>query len=433
MRKALIVAAAELGQSVRTKAFIVSVLLMPILLGGSVVVQRFVERHSDESERRFAVLDHTGKLASGLVMNTAARNLLVAGRAAAYLAEVIPVPLPGAPAAALDELRLTLSERIRDKTLFAFIEIPAATLDGDGAVSQLRYHSDSPTYEDLRAWLELSLNEQVRLARFERLGLDAAVAAHVQRPVPSAHLGLLARSDDGVVREAKRVDQVRTLGVPIIAMMLVFMVVMMSAPQLLNSVLEEKMSRISEVLLGAVTPFELMLGKLTGSACVSLLLATIYAGGGYAAATILGRSDAFPLELIPWLVIFLVVAVFLFGSIFLAVGAACSDIRDAQSLMTPVMMIAIFPMFVWIGVFKNPESTFAVTMSMIPTATPFLMMLRLSLHPGPPLWQVLLSLVLCGGFTYLCVRGAGKIFRVGLLLQGKAPSLRELWRWARAD
>jgi ABC-2 type transport system permease protein len=206
----------------------------------------------------------------------------------------------------------------------------------------------------------------------------------------------------------------------------------MTTPQLLNSVLEEKMSRISEVLLGAVTPFELMLGKLLASTAVSAVMTLVYLIGGFWAAHRWGYLDALDPRLLGWFVMFLVLSVLAYGAMFIAIGSACSDLRDAQNLMTPAMMMLMIPALTWTMVAKAPQSAFSVGASLFPPATPFLMLLRLALPERPPAWQVALGVALTLAATALVVWAAGRIVRVGLLMQGKAVRLGELWQWIRA-
>ena len=425
MRRTLVVAASELDRAVRTKAFVVSVVLLPVLMVGSIAVQKLAEGQVDTRPRRFVVIDETGRLYEPLAEATRRRNALVQGKAGPFLPDAVS-PDGHLP----EDARLAISERIRAGELFALVEIPADALDPDAVPPpRIRYYSDHPSYEDLRVWVELAVNEAVRAHRYREARLDPALVARLDRPVASDHLGLIARGAGGRVEPAARVDPLKSVGVPIVLMFMLFMVIMMSAPQLLNTVLEEKMSRVSEILLGSIRPFELMLGKLAGSAGVSLILAVLYLGGGIAVVTYLGKGDAVSPALVGTFFLFLVLAVFLFGSLFIAIGAAVTDLKDAQSLMTPVMLVAMIPMFTWTAVLKAPSSAFAVGMSLFPPAAPFLMMLRVSLHPGPPVWQVALAVVLTAATTVGFVYAAGRIFRVGLLLQGKSASLGQMVRW----
>jgi ABC-type Na+ efflux pump permease subunit len=434
MRKALVIARSEFQTAIRSRAFIISLLAMPILSLGSILAQRYFLGRVDTEPKACAVIDHSGRVWDGLAAAAKQHNAEVAptserpARGGEYRLERVEV----APGASLDETRLALSERVRKKELFAFIEIPANAAAPDAPVDIIRYYSNDPTKDELREWLERAVTDEARRQRFAAFGADPAVIDKLQRPVPSIALGLFDRAADGSVAPAKPVDRVRTFVVPMVLMFIIFMVVMTSAPMLLNSVLEEKMSRISEVLLGSVTPFELMLGKLLGSAGVSLVLGALYVGGGIGVARYLGYGMVLPVSMLPLLLLFLVLAMFFYGSLYIAVGSACTELKDAQSLMMPIVILTIMPMMVWTAVLRDPNGSLAVGMSLFPPATPFLMLLRMALQPGPPLWQVALSLVLTAAATVGCVWAAGKIFRIGVLSQGKSATFTDMVRWVLA-
>jgi ABC-type Na+ efflux pump permease subunit len=185
--------------------------------------------------------------------------------------------------------------------------------------------------------------------------------------------------------------------------------------------------------MGSVTPFELMMGKLLGSVGVSVLLAVIYIAGGLAVAQYWGSyASAVTLPILLWFGLFLLLAVLIFGSLFVAIGAACNDLKDSQGMMTPVMILVMLPVFTASAVLRAPDGMFAIVLSMIPTAAPFIMMLRISLQPGPPAWQIAVSVGLMLATVLLVVWASAKIFRTGLLMQGKSATVGEMLRWVRA-
>jgi ABC-type Na+ efflux pump permease subunit len=212
-------------------------------------------------------------------------------------------------------------------------------------------------------------------------------------------------------------------------LIVMFMAIMSNAQHLINATIEEKISRISEVLLGSVSAFELLAGKLLGIVGVSFVLAFVYLAGGIYSLIQFGRPDLIDPGLMLWFVVFLLCASLLFGSLFQALSSACSDLKDAQHLLQPAMMILMLAYLASFIVLRAPDSPLAVALSFVPLTTPFAMMLRLALPPGPPLWQLLLSVVMLVSVTALAVWVAGRIFRVGLLMQGKPPNLPELLRW----
>jgi ABC-2 type transport system permease protein len=204
----------------------------------------------------------------------------------------------------------------------------------------------------------------------------------------------------------------------------------MTTQPLLNGVLEEKMARIAEVLLGSVPPFQLMLGKLLGYVGVAVTLVAVYLVGGFIVADYFGYADIIPAHLLVWFMVYQCLAILMFGSMFLAIGACCNDIREAQNLMLPVWLILCIPLLTLQLVIEHPDSLFSVLLSLFPPATPLVMVPRMAIPPGAPLWQPVVGVVGTLITTALCVWVSGRIFRIGLLLQGKPPKIREMIRWA---
>ncbi len=432
MRKVLTIAASEFLTAVRAKGFWIGLLFMPVLFGGAMSLQKAVDRQVDASPRILAVIDDTGQLMDGLHEAAAAWNRGERDMGPA----VTDGPKFGIEAIAAagrdrEALRLELSDRVRREELFAFAELEAGLLSPDTA-DKIRYYSSAPAYGDLPSWLHRSVMKQVVTRRFAEADVSPLVVHNLIKPLVIEELGLLDRTREGTVRAAQTVDKVRTIAVPVSFMFVLFIIVLTTTPQLLNSVLEEKMSRISEVLLGSVTPFQLMLGKLVASTAVSAVLTLVYLTGAAYAARRWGYLDVIDPRMLSWFVVFLLLAVLIYGSLFIAIGSACSDLKDAQNLMTPAMMLIMIPVLMWPAVTRAPQSVLSVGASMFPPATPFLMLLRLALEERPPVWQVAGSVVLTLLTTIVIVWAAGKIVRTGLLMQGKGVGLRELVRWVRA-
>ncbi|MHC4697666.1 MAG: ABC transporter permease [Planctomycetota bacterium] len=411
MRKMIVIAMREYLAAVKTKAFIITLLAMPILMGGSIAVQLLLKDKVDTSDKRVAVLDYTGRLYESVAEAARSRNEKeIFKDGAGSGRQVLPRFLMEGAEPADDGLATAvfeLSERVRNDEIMSFVIIGRDVIEPgeDPTHEAIAYHSNTPTYYDLRRWLSVELNNRIRQLRLEAAELDPVVVAEATRDTPVANL------------------------VPFFLMMLMFMVVLVGSQPLMNGVIEEKMQRIAEVLLGSIPPFQLMMGKLIGIAGVSLTLATFYIVGGFVALNKSGYGDIFPTHVVWWFMVFLTLAVLMFGSLFIAIGAAVSDLKEAQSLVLPVTIVAATPMFVCFHVIQNPNSTMSVVMSLIPPATPMLMVLRQVVPPGVPLWQPLLGIVLVLLTTLACVFAAGRIFRVGILMQGKGAKISEMLRW----
>lgn len=425
LAKILAVAETEFRAMVRSKAFIISIVVLPILILGLSFAQRQISERSDTSTRRFVVMDPSGRYYDAIAAAAQKRDAEMAAPAAHA-----PRKPPFAPervdvgGRSLDEVRVALSERVRKEELFAFVEIPA-----EPDREKLLYYSDHPASDDLPDWLQKTLDETLRDQRYRAAHLDAGLIDALSRRVSTESLGLWTRDASGRIHPAEKQDNIRAVVIPMAAVFLLFFFVVSSAPQLMNSVLTEKTSRISEVLLGSLTPTELMTGKLLGSVAVSLLLGAIYLSAGLAVAARMGFAGAVPPALVAWFLVFLVLAMLLYGSVSMAIGAACNDVKDAQNFMLPMMLPLMIPMMVLLPVIQSPSSSFSVAMSLFPPATPLVMLLRVALHPTAPWWQVALGAGLTMMTAAICIWAAGKIFRVGLLAQGKSASVAQMARW----
>jgi ABC-2 type transport system permease protein len=428
MSRILVIARTEFLGLVRSKFFILGIVVMPLLVLGLVTFLGYIERRVDRADRRLAVVDGTGELGRAIAEAAAAHNVGAGSGARRsgphFLPELVD---PGETP--VDVLLLDLSDRVRRGELFAFVYIPAGVLQAADTPDSIQYYSENTSYDRLSAWLGTVLNEQIRRERLERAGLDPeAVSALITR-VPLASFALVERQPDGTVLAAREVDAIQQLGVPMFFLVVMFMAIMSNAQHLINATIEEKISKISEVLLGSVSAFQLLAGKLLGIAAVSFVLAFVYMAGGVYSLVQFGRPDLIDPMLMVWFVVFLLCASLLFGSLFQALSSACSDLKDAQHLLQPAMMVLIMAYLASFIVLRAPDSPTAVALSFVPLTAPFAMMLRLALPPGPPLWQLLLAVVLLIGVTTVAVWVAGRIFRVGLLMQGKPPTLPEIVRW----
>jgi ABC-2 type transport system permease protein len=184
------------------------------------------------------------------------------------------------------------------------------------------------------------------------------------------------------------------------------------------------------VLLGTITPFQFMMGKVLGGIGVSLTTAAIYVGAGVATLQYMGMESMIPVDVLPWFFIFTVLNILMVGSGMAALGATCNDNKDAQSLTFPGILPAILPMFVMVPVIASPMGALATTMSLIPPFTPMLMVLRLSTSVTIPLWQILVGLLGVTIFTIFTVWIGARIFRTAILIQGQKPTFATLYKYA---
>jgi ABC-2 type transport system permease protein len=426
MHKMLVVAVREYLAAVRTKTFVISLVVMPILMGGSAFMQWLLRDFRDTEPKNFAIVDRT----PGEQLFKEVKKIAEEHKNPPFT--VVQVSSSGK----CDEQRAELSERVRKGELFGFLDIGAGVLEPTaGEVGdedhRIRYQSNRPTNQTFPRLMQEKLVPEVQKLRFSQAGLHASFeqVSAIMEPVAIESKGLTRRNREGQIEDATPQSQFAPVAVPMALLLLMFLVIMMSAAPLMQGVVEEKMQRIAEVLLASVRPFDLMLGKLLGMTAVSLTITAVYLGGLYWAAQRYGFAEFVPAAVLAWFLIFQALAALMYGSLFIAVGAACTDMKETQNLLWPVMLLAFLPMFVIGSVLQEPNSVVATSLSFFPFATPMLMIMRLSIPPGVPMWQPLVGVVLVLATTLLCVWAAGRIFRVGILMQGKGAKLGEIMRW----
>ncbi|MBT8398053.1 MAG: ABC transporter permease, partial [Gemmatimonadetes bacterium] len=231
-----------------------------------------------------------------------------------------------------------------------------------------------------------------------------------------------------------------------IGAMLLYMVVLMYAAAVMRAALEEKTGRIVEILISSVRPWELMLGKIVGVGSVGLTQLGVWILCGILGLTFgvpalaASRPDlldsetiaqALPsLGLVVLFVLLFLGGYFLYAAVYSAVGAMCSTEEEAQQAQFPVVIFLVAPVILLMPIMENPNTTFAVIMSMIPLFSPVLLYARAG-AATVPFWQIATSLTLLYLGVWVVAWIAGRIYRVGILMQGKRPTLPELWRWVR--
>lgn len=432
MRKILTVARREYRAMVATKGFVIGLALAPLLMVGGALLPRFLESRVDLDDKRVVVLDPSGELLPALAQAAEARNAqAIFDKAGGKQIEPRYIFEAGPAGPVTDEVRLALSDRVRRGEIYGFVEVPPDLLDPPGKAGggEVVFYAVSASLSDVRRWLDRTLNGVVRTVRLQRAKIDPAVVQQATAPVAVDGRGLFERTASGEVKKAERTDRVLAVLLPSGIMALMFLVIFMAAQPLLESVLEEKQQRIAEVLLGCASPFQLMAGKLLGCVAGSLTIFAVYATGGWVLARANGFAEQFPLEIVPWFLLYQVLAVLLFGSFYLAVGAVAGSLKEAQGLMIPLWMVLMIPMVLWFNVVREPTGRLATWLSLFPPAAPFLMVMRLAASRAVPPWQPALGVVLVLLTTLLGVFAAARIFRIGILAQGKTPGLRQLLRW----
>ncbi len=279
---------------------------------------------------------------------------------------------------------------------------------------------DDRTIDEIRTALRWSILER----RYEEAGMD-------RRRIDA--LTNVAYTPTREVTESGTRDSSMelTMLLPGAFMILMLMGTMTGGQYLMTTTIEEKSSRVVELLLSAVSSMELMTGKIVGQMAVGLTLMLIYNAVGIVALIAFQRLDLIEGSAIAWMLLLFVLAYFMFASIMAAIGSAVNELREAQALLTPVMLLVMVPYFFFMPISRDPNSTLAVVTSFIPPISPYILMMRIASSTPPPLWQVLAGIAVNVAGVVFFVWFAAKVFRVGLLMFGKPPNLLTLIKWVR--
>ena len=455
MTRILHVALRDFLATVATKGFVFGLLVLPVVLALLAIVgPRIFNDQAYRIEGEYAVIDPTGvvlpELRAALEPEAVARRrreefARTAGRAREVLGDMADAALRQSMDEALGpapDIRLTALPADAD------VEIAKSWLNEqtDGlphaALIVVHGHAVEPAAPggelgayDLYAAPGLDDRDLAFIYRNVRDAIvDARVAA---RSLDRAALDALLRvprqpsttvSPDGERATVRGFNRI----LPFAFMALLLMGIMAGGQTMLTSTIEEKSTRVVEVLLSAVSPMELMAGKLLGAVAISLLMIGLYIGIGLVALSSFSMLGLLDPWLILYLLLFFLIGFFVIGSLMLAVGAAVNDMTEAQSLQMPLMLVVMLPWIFWPAVSRNPDSVLAVTVSHLPPVNTFGMLLRLASSQPPPWWEVWLSIGTGLVSVVAAVWVAAKVFRIGLLMYGKPPDFRTLIRWVRA-
>jgi ABC-2 type transport system permease protein len=438
-QRILLIARRDYLATIRTKAFIIGLVVAPILFGGGFLGVALMQSKPDIKERRIAIIDSTGVVAPAVIQAAQEQNAKdlfdktthrqVQPR---YVFETLP------PAADPKLQRLALSERVRHEQLFAFIEIGPAVLQAapqtadDSKAGPVSTYSNAGGFDEASRWLSSSVNEGIRRVRLAQLGVDQSRLGGVLAGVKVDRFGLVSRDPKtGEIREASKKNEVAEFAVPFGIMFLLAMIVMVGCSPMLSAVTEDKAQRIVEMLLGLATPFELMMGKVLGALGTSLTSSAFYIIGGTLALSGMGLSGVVPFAVFPWFYVYLIADVVFLCSFAAALGAGCSSPQEAQQLAILLLAPVMIPIFLLTFVMQQPNGAISTAMSLFPPFTPMLMLLRQAMPGGGvPAWQPWVGLVGVLAFTLVMVVAAARIFRVAILMQGKTPKMSEMVRWA---
>ncbi len=406
---------------VRSKLFIFTTIGMPLAGIGYVFFISLIAQHAANHSMKIAVIDETGTVAT--LMAPRLDQELPNGEPQFRLTP----PPAGASEAALKRDYL---KEVRTGTLDGYLLIPKGVLDGEKAEFHTRNVGDLFAVGALRQ----ALSDAVIAERLHERGVEVH---HMDKIIHGVQLQLFK-----IARHGQAVEKGQTVIIGIVMVMLLYTSLLVYGVTTARSILEEKTTRMVEILTSSVRPVYLLAGKILGVAGVALTQYLVWAisaglllayGATMAAAFHPGTSMLHihvPFSLLIYAILFFLAGYFLYASVFAALGSMVSTEQDLQQVQVPVTMIIVGAVVLFNAVLVNPNSSTSIVLSEIPFFAPILMVLRIAVET-PPFWQIALAFALLALTTLIVVRISARIYRVGILMYGKRPSVAELLRWLK--
>lgn len=449
LHKVGLVARRDFVATVATKGFIIGLLIMPamlVLVGA--LIPRIMNSRAVQVSGDVVVIDTSGRVLAELRTTIDAKAIAERRAANARRASQAVAGVPGADEAIKRALGDVPLLRILDRPADADVEREKSWLlaetDKERHLAVVRVHPDAVTKQEgqgsfgaydlyvarsieeaVESVIHDSLRQAIINARLRETSLDRIAVEATMNVARPASIMVSASGEQQSQRAFTRM-------LPFVLGFLMFMGIVFGGQGLMTSTVEEKSSRVVEVLLASVSPLELMSGKLIAQLGVGLMIIAMYVGLGLFALMQFALFGLVDPTLLVYLVIFFIISYLVYGALMLAIGAAVNQIAEAQSLMGPVMMLMMVPYFLSPIIGRAPNSTIAVALSFVPPINSFVMMSRLASDSPPPLWQVAVTILVGIAAAAVTVWFAAKVFRIGLLMHGKPPSFMTLVKWARA-
>jgi ABC-2 type transport system permease protein len=446
MTKFLAVLKREYLQRVRSRMFLVTTILGPVVMSLFAVVPALMLTMDVGGPVRIAVVDQTGKLFDRIneslmhdkdkasetlddaTKSAQMNNVERMQQAAERQRQTFWLQKVDASAGSLEETREELRRRIRSKELDLYLILPADILGSGSAEIVGSSTGDIFSKGDLKN----AINDAVREARLEQARIDPQTVRILSRPTELKTV----RLDDVGETEDSGQGFILVFGLGFT----IYLTILMYGQMVLGAVIEEKETRIAEILFASVKPFTLMLGKLIGISCLALTQLAIWGLAfitfvGFGVSTLSWRGIPLHLPgvrpiLFLYFALFFLLGFFIYATVYALVGSMVTSPQEGAQLAMPIILLLVVAFYLAFPVMKSPNSPFAFWVSIVPFFASITMLVRI-VSQTPPFWQIALALFLELGTIIGLLWVAARIYRVGMLMYGKKATIPEIVRWVR--
>ncbi len=448
MRRFFAVVKHEYKKVVLRWAFVISTLLFPVLAGCFAFVPALIFSLQSEPSR-IVIIDESGKIEPRLkaalspdaLKKKAAEKM---GSMAENMNATQQEKLQSAAAAAgspftivdydkaektTDEIKSELNQKIASDQLEAYLIIPA---DINSAEAKYEFYSRKAGDFVGNSSLEDALNAAVRSQRLADANIDESRLAELSKNVNFVAAGISEKGEEK--------DSGSSFVAGFIIGMMIYITLTIYGQTIMGAVIEEKETRIAEILFSSARPFELLAGKLVGVGLAGLTQLSIWVVSAAIGAAVvfsqlgemgidLGVPDISPV-LILYLLIFFLLGFFMYASIFALIGSVVTSMQEGSQFAFPPVMLLLVGFYFSFAVVRDPNSSVSFWSSIAPLFAPITMPVRM-LAEMPPFWQIALAILINAAAIFALVWIASRVYRVGMLMYGKRATLPEIWKWIK--
>lgn len=411
--KFLNVARWEFLEKIKSKAFLISLVLLPVIMVGFGVLPGILASQTGEEMTVVGIIDETGRLFAPLDSRLREKYELADGGPVYVLRDLMTIG--GDPG----QRRGLANAMVAEKELEGYFTIPAWIADS----GSVEYRSENVGNLRILERFGRTIEEVIMAARFAEHGYDPAVISRLMTDVDVRPIKLTGSGDES------ESGFLETFFSAYIFIMMLMFLVLTSGQLLIRSVVEEKSNRVIEVLLSSCSANDLMIGKILGLSGLGLFQVFVWLIIGVALTLKFG-SFTIPLDHLLLMMLYFVLGYLLFAAIFVGAGSPVTTEQEAQQITTYVSLTLVFPIVLAVPAMQNPDSTLIQVLTFIPLLTPAFMLMRIPIEM-PPAWVIATTLSVLFVCTVACMWLAGRIFRIAILVYGKRPGMSELIRWMR--
>ena len=422
MRKIWLIVKREYITRVRTKAFILGTLALPLLSAAILVISVVLSGGPSGYGVKIAILDEVGGL-GGAVRKGLMQNVSP-GHPQPEDVHVVEHPT--------EKLEEFFDNKVATDEIDGVLILPKGLITGKASA---RFHARRMHALALLGPIERAVSDAVIARRLQAEGKESRAMENVFK---LAQVQLVSPSSGTKEEDPNETN----FAIAIIAGMVLYMTLIVYGMSTMHSVMEEKSTRMIEILVSSIRPFDLLAGKILSVGAVALTqylvwavtVGVLFASAASVTAIVRPGASVPGISLSPsllvYLVIFFLAGYFLYSALYAAAGAIVSTDEEARQAQMPLTLLILCSFMLFNIILNNPNSTLSVVLSMTPFLSPILMTLRVAMET-PPLWQIVLALAFSIATTIYVIRVSAKIYRVGILMYGKRPSIKEMRRWLR--